>query len=150
MGKNLKISIFLLCLLWIVNWHNTFLHSHDPNVKDSTSHSHAHSHSHQHSHDHHQHTHKLSFWAWIQQLVHDFEHPDLGDKHLELFIKSAQKIKLNQSQVAVLIPFLLSTSLDQTMDKENQQSLIFLKKILSFSDPPYLRSIIPRGPPIFS
>ena len=145
------ISFFLLCLLLLINWHNTFFHSHHGPVKEESSVFYYHHHHHDHYHsDHHHGQNELALWDWIKQVLGDFEHPDLGEKHFELFLNPGNQIGLDLPSAVVFQPFIFQPQYLQLSDLDNSQENKIPIRVLSFSDPPFFDSISNRGPPIFS
>ena len=83
-------------------------------------------------------------------MLGDFEHPDLGEKHFELFISSGSQIALNQPSALVSQPFIFTSQYLQFLDLEKYLNNDRPGTALSFSDPPFFDSISNRGPPTFS
>jgi hypothetical protein len=147
-SRNGIISGFFLCLLLVVNWHNTFVHSHAGNKDDKhlvALHGHEHSHS-DHHHDHH----FSSLWNWISHVFGDFNHSDLGDNHMELFITSNHTTGLDfsvQNDFSSTVISWIHLYSRKAINKENSPKPVYIQ---SFSDPPFLDAVGNRGPPLFS
>ena len=139
------ISSILLCLLFLINWHNTFFHSHQKSAKGETLLVHTHDH-----HDHHHHgERKLALWDWLHLLLDHFEHPDLGEKHFEVFLHPAGQIGLQQPTTVIFQPFAFHLEDLRSIAVEKHQHNK-PNKVLSFADPPFLKALSTRGPPKFS
>ena len=149
MIKRKIISIFLLCLLLMVNWHNSFLHSHTESTKGHFSIVH----NHDHSHFDHQHNinDELAMWDWIEQFLGNFEHPCLGEKHLEIFLKAKTQIGIDISSLSISqISYLVLDSHFSLSDQNISKKKRLLNSAFAFYNPPFFDSINPRGPPQFS
>jgi hypothetical protein len=142
------ISLFLLCLLLLVNWHNAFFHAHYETEEAEFPIVHQHDHDHHHSHHHGQS--ELALWNWIKGLLGDFEHPDLGENHFELFLNPNHQIGLGQSSAIVFQPFIFTSLYLQLSDVDTCRNDQVPIRVLSFSDPPFFDSLSNRGPPAFS
>jgi hypothetical protein len=131
----------------LVNCHNTFFHSHHRTEEEKV----AVVHQHDHHHSDHYHGHSnLAFWDWVKQVLGDFEHPDLGEKHFELFLNSYKQIGVDQPSAIVFQPFILTPPYFQFSALDTSQKNKIPIGVLSFSDLPYFDSISYRGPPTFS
>lgn len=145
------ISIFLLCLFMLVNWHNALLHAHGSLEGRGNVVVHSPDHGHHHHHHHHQGEQTFSFTDWIKQLLVDYEHADLGDKHLEVFLQPQQQSLSNQFVTLDFPPtiFFLSTIPFSSLEAIARESFIPIG-VLAFSDPPFWETTPSRGPPLFS
>lgn len=141
------ISFFLLCLLLLINWHNTFSHSHQEIVGEELAV--VHEHGHHHSDHHHGQT-ELAHWDWLNGILGDFEHPDLGENHFELFLNPGNQIGLDQPSVFVFQPFILTPQYLQLADLSTDQRNKIPIRGHSFFEPSFFDSLSYRGPPAFS
>ncbi|MCB9304694.1 MAG: hypothetical protein H6566_29015 [Lewinellaceae bacterium] len=132
----------------MISWHNTFFHSHQGTVKEEFAVVHKHDHGHQNSGHHHGES-KLALWDWVKQILGDFEHPDLGENHFELFLNPGNQIVLDQPSAIVFQPFIIP-EYPQFSDLDTYQNNNAPIKVLSLSGPPFFDSLSNRGPPTFS
>lgn len=142
------ISLFLLCLLLTINWHNSILHSHQGEVKGESNA--VHQHSHDHHPDHHHGADELALWDWLAHLLGDFNHPDQGEKHFEIFLNPGYQIGIEQPGKVVDQPYFYHVNCLQSLDSNTDQNREKPNRVLSFSDPPFFDSLSNRGPPTFS
>ncbi|MCB0640977.1 MAG: hypothetical protein KDC44_05030, partial [Phaeodactylibacter sp.] len=80
----------------------------------------------------------------------DFEHPDLGEDHFELFLKPGRQITLDQSSTFLDSPFTLFQITLERADFVLQRKVVKPQKVPSFTDPPVHSASGSRGPPLFS
>ena len=143
------ISFSLLCLLLLVNWHNAFIHSHYGAGEEDFAFVHQHDHSHNHT-DHHNGQHRWNLGDWIMQVLGNFEHPDLGEKHFKSFLNPGNQIGLDQPSALVSQLFILTPHYLQLSDLDTSQEKKMPPWVLYFPDPPFFDSVSSRGPPQFS
>lgn len=144
------ISFLLLCLLLLINWHNTFIHSHYGIEEKDFAFVHQHDHGHHHSDDHHNGQGGSAFENWIKQMLGDFEHPDLGEKHLESFLNPDNQVGLDQPSALVFQPFILTSRFLQLPGLDTFQESQIPPWVLYFPDPSFFDANSNRGPPQFS
>ena len=147
-ARKANISTFLLCLLLLVNRHNSFHHSHTVLGNDQlTTDSH---HDHDHHSDHHHQNSILHFWDWIKHIIGDFEHSDLGDQHLELFLNPNHQSgfgNIYEVNIQPVIVFWQPADLYQNTVVQKSSLTLFE---LVFYDSSFLDLPDNRGPPLFS
>ena len=142
------ISTLLLCLLLLVNWHNASFHAHE--VLAGNEFGTFHDHEHAHHSDHHHDQPDSGIFSWLQQLLGDFEHADLGEDHFQVFLHPQPQTGANQlvyptSLILALLPSPISVKTWQPLEENETPD-----RVRSFSDPPFLEIVANRGPPLFS
>lgn len=142
------ISIFLLSLLLLVNWHNASFHAHEGQDGGEIATHHDHDH-HPHS-DHHHDQPDSGLFNWFQQLLGDFGHADLGEDHFEVFLHPQHQTGVNQTVVSTPLAFALLPSPISFKTRQPLEENEIPDRVRSFSDPPFLEIVANRGPPSFS
>lgn len=139
------ISLFFLSLLILVSGHNALIHDHHGSAiaKDLSG-------THHHSGDHHHHHGASDFWGWLQGVMGDFEHPDLGEQHFEIYLQPANPVYVSTTDLPEVVHIYglnydngqgvgMTEHLGPVPDREH-----------TGSDPPCLSALFSRGPPLIS
>jgi hypothetical protein len=139
------ISLFFLSLLLLVSGHNALIHDHHGSAitKDLSS-------THHHPGDYHHHHGGSDFWDWLQGLVGDFEHPDLGEQHLEVYLQPTNSVQLHPEDLLNVVR--ITGSIPESLRGFNGtiQGGVIPAREPTGNDPPCLTALTDRGPPRIS
>ncbi len=139
------ISLFFLSLLLLVSGHNALIHDHHGSAitKDLSS-------THHHPGDYHHHHGGSDFWDWLHGLVGDFEHPDLGEQHLEVYLQPTNSVQLHPEDLLNVVR--ITGSIPESLRGFNGtiQGGVIPAREPTGNDPPCLTALTDRGPPRIS
>lgn len=133
MSTKSHIAYFLLFLIAVVFCHNATLHQHSAEGSEDTEHQH-----------HHQHDHDLL--AWLSDLLHDWQHAELGERHFEDFTLSLKFEKTAQPVLDIIATTFFIPDDKPLVDIDGA----YFFYDLAYLEPPPEGFSSPRGPPSFS
>ncbi len=140
------ISLFFLFLLILISGHNALIHDHhgEKVVLDEPS---IHYH---HSGDHHHQHGTVTFWDWLQGLMDDFEHSDLGEQHFEVYLQPSNVVLISPTTHLEFVHLYGTNHQNlQIVHVPDQSGLVPVREP-TCSDPPCLAFLFDRGPPQIS